>query len=53
VSRRFLEKLEAAREARSHARPGATAEAILEEALDLLLAREEKRRAAARPRWPT
>jgi HNH endonuclease len=46
VSRRFLAKLEAARAARSHAMPGATAEAILEEALDLLLAREAKRREA-------
>jgi hypothetical protein len=44
VSRRFLEKLEAARAARSHARPGASAEEILDEALDLLLAREGKRR---------
>jgi hypothetical protein len=38
VSRSFLAKLAAARAARGHARPGATAEAILEEALDLLLA---------------
>ena len=52
VSRRFLAKLEAAREARSHARPSATTEDVLEEALDLLLAREEKRRSVAtsRPR---
>ena len=46
VSRRFLAKLAAARSARGHARPGATAEAILEEALDLLLAKQAKRREA-------
>jgi 5-methylcytosine-specific restriction endonuclease McrA len=50
VSRRFLEKLDAARAARAHATPGATAEAILEEALDLLLAREARRREAATDR---
>jgi hypothetical protein len=44
VSSRFLEKLEAARDARSHARRGRSAEEILEEALDLLLAREAKKR---------
>ena len=47
VSRRFLRKLEAAKGARAHARRGASTEAILEEALDLLLAREAKRRTAA------
>jgi 5-methylcytosine-specific restriction endonuclease McrA len=52
VSRRFLDKLDAARAARSHAQPSATAEAILEEALDLLLAREAKRREAATERPP-
>jgi 5-methylcytosine-specific restriction endonuclease McrA len=46
VSRGFLAKLTSARSARGHARRGATAEAILEEALDLLLAREPKRREA-------
>jgi 5-methylcytosine-specific restriction endonuclease McrA len=52
VSRRFLDKLEAARAIRSHARRRARGEAILEEALDLLLAREARRRTAAteRPR---
>lgn len=51
VSRRFMEKLESARAARSHARPGASAEAILEEALDLLLAREARKRGEVeRPR---
>ena len=55
VSRRFLEKVEAAKAARAHARPGASTEAVLEEALDLLLAREAKRREAAtdRPRAPS
>jgi hypothetical protein len=51
VSRRFLEKLEAARDALSHARPGADAEAILEAGLDLILAQQAKRRAQVdRPR---
>lgn len=44
VSRRFLEKLEAARAALSHSRPGATAEEILEAGLDLVLARDAKRK---------
>jgi 5-methylcytosine-specific restriction endonuclease McrA len=59
VSRRFLSKLEAARAALSHARPGATAEDILEAGLDLLLAKDAKRRgeverpqAAVRPARP-
>ncbi len=51
VSRRFLEKLEAARAALSHARPGATAEEIMEAGLDLVLARHAKRRGlVAKPR---
>jgi 5-methylcytosine-specific restriction endonuclease McrA len=50
VSRRFLQKLEAVRTARSHASAGATVEALLEEALDLLLEREVKRRTAATER---
>ncbi len=44
VSRRFLAKLEAARSALSHARPGATAEEILEAGLDLVLERQSKRK---------
>ncbi len=44
VSRRFLEKLEAARAALSHSRPGASAEEILEAGLDLVL--------RVRPRGP-
>ncbi|HSN13082.1 MAG TPA: HNH endonuclease, partial [Anaeromyxobacteraceae bacterium] len=57
VSRRFLDKLDRARDALSHSRPGASTEAILEAGLDLLLARDAKRkglvakpRAAAAPR---
>lgn len=50
VSRRFLEKLEAAKSLRSHAQPGASAAAILETALDHLLAREAKRKKAAESR---
>ncbi len=45
VSRRFLAKLEKARAALSHARPGATAEEILEAGLDLVLERTAKRKA--------
>ncbi|WP_242393143.1 hypothetical protein [Anaeromyxobacter oryzisoli] len=44
VSRRFLEKLEAARDALSHSHPGASIEEILEAGLDLLLARHAKRK---------
>lgn len=44
VSRRFLEKLDAARAALSHSRPGASASEILEAALDLLLERHARRR---------
>ncbi len=43
VSRRFLEKLEAARAALSHSHPGASAEEILEAGLDLLLGQQAKR----------
>jgi 5-methylcytosine-specific restriction endonuclease McrA len=51
VSRRFLEKLEAARAALSHSHPGANAEEILEAGLDLLLARHATRRGlVAKPR---
>jgi hypothetical protein len=44
VSKRFMEKLEAARDALSHSNPGADTEAILEAGLDLLLERAAKRR---------
>jgi hypothetical protein len=51
VSRRFLEKLEAAKDALSHARPGASAEEILEAGLDLLLAERARRKGlVAKPR---
>jgi hypothetical protein len=44
VSKRFMEKLEAARDALSHSHPGADVETLLEEGLDLLLERAAKRR---------
>jgi hypothetical protein len=44
VSRQFLRKLEAARAALSHCRPGASAQEILEAGLDLLLAQHAKRK---------
>ncbi len=44
VSRRFLAKLEKARDALSHSHPGASEEEILEAGLDLLLARDAKRK---------
>ncbi len=44
VSRRFLEKLAAAQAALSHSRPGAGPEEILEAGLDLLLARDARRK---------
>jgi hypothetical protein len=44
VSRRFLEKLEAARAALSHSKPGASEQDLLEAGLDLLLERHAKRR---------
>jgi hypothetical protein len=45
VTKTFLEKLESARKGQGHAQPGATAEKVLEAALDLLLAQQAKRRA--------
>jgi hypothetical protein len=51
VSKRFTEKLEAARDALSHSHPGADVEAILEAGLDLLIERAAKRRGLVkRPR---
>jgi hypothetical protein len=44
VSKRFLEKLEAAKGALSHSHPAASAEDVLEAGLDLVLARHAKRR---------
>lgn len=45
VSRAFLEKLEAARLALSHARPAATVEEVLEAGLDRVLATDARKRA--------
>jgi hypothetical protein len=51
VSKRFTEKLEAARDALSHSHPGADVETILEAGLDLLLERAAKRKGLVkRPR---
>ncbi|BDG04452.1 HNH endonuclease [Anaeromyxobacter oryzae] len=51
VSDRFLEKLQAARDALAHARPGATEEELLEAGLDLLLEEAAKRKGlVAKPR---
>jgi hypothetical protein len=51
VSRSFLEKLEAAKDALGHACPGGDAAEILERGLDLVLARHAKRRGLVeRPR---
>jgi 5-methylcytosine-specific restriction endonuclease McrA len=44
VPRRLLEKLDAARDALSHAMPGASIEDVLEKGLDLILERQAKRR---------
>ncbi|MFL5273570.1 MAG: HNH endonuclease, partial [Anaeromyxobacteraceae bacterium] len=44
VSRRFLEKLASARDALSHRLPDGGTEAVLEAALDLLLAAQDKKR---------
>ena len=44
VSKRVLDKIEAARAALSHARPGATTEDVLDAALDLLLEKHAKRK---------
>jgi 5-methylcytosine-specific restriction endonuclease McrA len=51
VSKRFMEKLEKARDALSHAHPGADVETILEAGLDLVLDRAAKRKGLVkRPR---
>ena len=51
VSRRFLQKLKAARGGLTHAIPGATTEQVLEVALDLLLEKQAKARGQVkRPR---
>jgi hypothetical protein len=54
VSRAFLEKLEAALPALSHARPGPTTEDVLDAALDLVLAARDRRKGLVkRPRDPS
>jgi 5-methylcytosine-specific restriction endonuclease McrA len=51
VSKRFLEKLEAARDALSHSHPGADTEALLEAGLDLIIERAAARKGLVnRPR---
>jgi hypothetical protein len=51
VSRRFMEKLEAVKDALSHSHPGADVEAILEAGLDALIERAAKRKGLVkRPR---
>jgi hypothetical protein len=51
VTKRFMEKVEAARDALSHSHPGADVEQILEAGLDLLLERAAKRKGLVkRPR---
>lgn len=50
VSADFLAKFERARAGQSHVHPNATAEQILDAALDLLLAAQERRRASVPPR---
>jgi hypothetical protein len=48
VTKTFVDKLDAARKGQGHAQPGASAEKVLEAALDLLLAQQAKRRAEVR-----
>jgi len=50
VSRCLLAKLRKARAGQSHVQPGATDEQVIEAALDLLIAQQEKRRASVPPR---
>jgi 5-methylcytosine-specific restriction endonuclease McrA len=45
VSKQFIDKLDAARQGQGHAQPCASAEKVIEAALDLLLAQQAKRRA--------
>jgi hypothetical protein len=53
LSKRFLDKLAAATDALSHARPGASPEEVLEAGLDLVLAQAGKRRGLVeKPRKP-
>jgi hypothetical protein len=53
VSKRFLAKLAAARDALSHSHPGANTEAVLEAALDLLLAANDKKKGLVKKPRPS
>jgi len=48
VSKQFIDKLDAARKGQGHAQPGASAEKVIEAALDLLLTQQAKRRGEAK-----
>ncbi len=50
VSAGLLDKLRRAKAGQSHVQPGATDEQVIDAALDLLLAQQEKRRAAVPPK---
>lgn len=50
VSRELVAKLRRARAGQSHVQPGATDEQVIDAALDLLLAAQEKRRASVPPK---
>ena len=53
VSKRLLAKLAAARDALSHSHPGASTEAVLDAALDLLLAANDKKRGLVKKPRPS
>ena len=53
VSKRFLAKLAAARDALSHSYPGADTETVLEAALDLLLAANDKKKGLVKKPRPS
>jgi hypothetical protein len=53
VSRGFVAKLAAARDALSHSHPGATTEVVLEAALDLLLAAHERKKGLVKKPRPS
>jgi hypothetical protein len=48
VSKQFIDKLDAARKGQGHAQPGASAEKVIEAALDLLLAQQARHRGAVK-----
>jgi hypothetical protein len=53
VSKRFLAKLASARDALSHSHPGADTETVLEAALDLLLAADDKKKGLVKKPRPS